>query len=322
MSMFQLNPDAKQPLYRQLVEQVEAAVRAGTLPPGYKLPTVRQMARELSTASGTVIRAYEELEHLGIIQMTQGKGTFIAHPTTTEGRKEQAMAAIDEMLDAMQSLSFTPQEIQIFLDLKLRERLLRENGLRIGAVATSPECLRAVSERLYGLPDAALYPMTLEEVEHDPAQILSDMDLIVATDACYTPIASMQGRASPLVRFCLQLSRGSLSQLARLPQGCRVGLLVQSRIFAETVRYACSVVCQNVVLQETRLLGGRMSLELSRCDAVLVPAGFELSCTAEELALLREYDSSHTLIRLELEPDQGSVRALEEALARNRRRFF
>ena len=123
MSLFNLDPALDQPLYRQIALQVKSAVEDGSLHPGDKLPTVRELSQELATASGTVKRAYDELARQGVIEMTQGKGTFIAQPATENSRKEQAMAAIDGMLDCLQSLSFTQQEIQIFLDLKLRERL-------------------------------------------------------------------------------------------------------------------------------------------------------------------------------------------------------
>ena len=53
----------------------------------------------------------------------------------------------------------------------------------------------------------------------------------------------------------------------------------------------------------------------------MVPAGYEVAGTPEELAQLAEYSSSHPLIRLELEPDQASVRNLEEALDRRRKNY-
>lgn len=321
MSLFNLDPALDQPLYRQIALQVKSAVEDGSLHPGDKLPTVRELSQELATASGTVKRAYDELARQGVIEMTQGKGTFIAQPATENSRKEQAMAAIDGMLDCLQSLSFTQQEIQIFLDLKLRERLLRETGLRIAVVARSPECLRAVTERLYGLPEVTLYPVSLAEVEADPVQITADMDLVVATDRCYHALSTLLNRRIPLVRMCLRLSAASVSQMARLPDGVRIGLLTQSMLFATTVRRACGVFCCGAVLQETRVLGGADRMELSYCDAVMVPAGYEVAGTPEELAQLAEYSSSHPLIRLELEPDQASVRNLEEALDRRRKNY-
>ena len=109
--------------------------------------------------------------------------------------------------------------------------------------------------------------------------------------------------------------------MARLPDGVRVGLLTQSLLFATTVRRACGVFCRGVVFQETRVLGGADRMDLSFCDAVLVPAGYEMVGTPEEQAMLAEYGSSHPLIRLELEPDQASIRNLEEALDRRRKNY-
>ena len=96
MSLFNLDPALDQPLYRQIALQVKSAVEDGSLHPGDKLPTVRELSQELATASGTVKRAYDELARQGVIEMTQGKGTFIAQPATENSRKEQAMAAISQ----------------------------------------------------------------------------------------------------------------------------------------------------------------------------------------------------------------------------------
>ena len=81
-----------------------------------KLPTVRELADQLGIARGTVKHAYEELERKGIITMTRGKGTFIREQARQESSaKVRAMAAIERLLDEMESLSFSPQEIQMFL---------------------------------------------------------------------------------------------------------------------------------------------------------------------------------------------------------------
>jgi GntR family transcriptional regulator len=71
--------DAKSgvPLYRQLIEQVKAAIARGNLSPGDQLPTVRQLAVELSINPNTVIRAYRELEIEGVLETQQGSGTFV-----------------------------------------------------------------------------------------------------------------------------------------------------------------------------------------------------------------------------------------------------
>lgn len=66
------------PLYRQIIEQVKVGVGRGQLGPGDQLPTVRQLAVDLSINPNTVIRAYRELEIEGVLETHQGSGTFVS----------------------------------------------------------------------------------------------------------------------------------------------------------------------------------------------------------------------------------------------------
>jgi GntR family transcriptional regulator len=65
------------PFYRQIIEQVKFAIARGDLLPGDQLPTVRQLAVDLSINPNTVIRAYRELEIGGVLETHQGSGTFV-----------------------------------------------------------------------------------------------------------------------------------------------------------------------------------------------------------------------------------------------------
>jgi Predicted transcriptional regulators len=79
-AQFQLRIDLKSgvPFYRQIIDQVLTAIASGALVPGNQLPTVRQLAVDLSINPNTVVRAYRELEIRGILSTQQGSGTFIA----------------------------------------------------------------------------------------------------------------------------------------------------------------------------------------------------------------------------------------------------
>jgi GntR family transcriptional regulator len=65
------------PAYRQIIDQVLGAIASGTLQGGDQLPTVRQLAVDLSINPNTVVRAYRELEIRGILTTQQGIGTFV-----------------------------------------------------------------------------------------------------------------------------------------------------------------------------------------------------------------------------------------------------
>jgi len=65
------------PFYQQIIEQVKFAIARGDLKPVDQLPTVRQLAVDLSINPNTVIRAYRELEIGGVLETHQGSGTFV-----------------------------------------------------------------------------------------------------------------------------------------------------------------------------------------------------------------------------------------------------
>jgi GntR family transcriptional regulator len=75
---FRLDMQSGVPLYRQLIDQVQAAIAGGLLVPGDQLPTVRQVAVDLEINPNTVMRAYREMEIRGILDTQQGTGTFVA----------------------------------------------------------------------------------------------------------------------------------------------------------------------------------------------------------------------------------------------------
>ncbi len=73
-----LSPAAPGPLYQQIIDGLKGEIAQGRLAPGSPLPSVRALAEDLLVSVITVKRAYEELEHDGIIYRKQGLGTFVA----------------------------------------------------------------------------------------------------------------------------------------------------------------------------------------------------------------------------------------------------
>src|SRR5215510_10419956 len=72
-----VDPRRKQPLHRQIFDEVVARIEARAFPPGYKLPPTRVLAAELAAHRNTVARAYAELEAAGFVSSRVGRGTFV-----------------------------------------------------------------------------------------------------------------------------------------------------------------------------------------------------------------------------------------------------
>jgi GntR family transcriptional regulator len=75
---FAIDTKSGVPFYRQIIEQVKFGIARGDLQPGDQLPTVRQLAVDLSINPNTVIRAYRELEIAGLLHTQQGSGTYVS----------------------------------------------------------------------------------------------------------------------------------------------------------------------------------------------------------------------------------------------------
>ncbi len=102
------------PFYRQIIEQVKFAIARGDVAPGDQLPTVRQLAVDLSINPNTVIRAYRELEIAGILETQQGSGTFVGrHKPQVDALERRRMLdqILTELLARAAGYGFTLDEM-------------------------------------------------------------------------------------------------------------------------------------------------------------------------------------------------------------------
>ncbi|HTW49208.1 MAG TPA: GntR family transcriptional regulator [Acidobacteriaceae bacterium] len=111
---FRLDAHSGVPVYRQLIDQVLAAIATDTLRAGDQLPTVRQVAVDLAINPNTVMRAYREMEIRGVLDTQQGAGTFIAEqkpPPPKAERDRQLAQLVEELVARAGSLGFTLAEL-------------------------------------------------------------------------------------------------------------------------------------------------------------------------------------------------------------------
>src|ERR1700690_3762556 len=115
---FHLDQQSGLPVYRQIIDQVHAARASGAVHPGDQLPTVRQLAVDLSINPNTVMRAYRELELTGALTTHQGTGTFI-----TDAKVEPNAGERERKLDQLGSEFAARAGREGFTVKELRSRL-------------------------------------------------------------------------------------------------------------------------------------------------------------------------------------------------------
>ena len=84
--------------YMQLVQQVRQAVRLGLLVEGDQLPTVKDVVARVAINPNTVLKAYRELEHEGLVSPRPGVGTFV-----TRTQAAESVAAHGPLRDELRS---------------------------------------------------------------------------------------------------------------------------------------------------------------------------------------------------------------------------
>ena len=93
------------PIYTQIADSFRTQIRAGVLAEGDKLPSVRELASELTINPNTIQRAYRELEAEGWIASVPGKGSFVCGPVPVASPDLRPMwaqldAAVEKLTDA------------------------------------------------------------------------------------------------------------------------------------------------------------------------------------------------------------------------------
>jgi GntR family transcriptional regulator len=100
------------PIYIQIAERYKTLILKGVLEPDEQLPSVRQMAIELSTNPNTVQRAYMELEKEGFIYTVKGRGNFVRDNKEVKNMKRKELVEkIKEVLREAEEVGIDPEDV-------------------------------------------------------------------------------------------------------------------------------------------------------------------------------------------------------------------
>ena len=98
MINFKLDKQSYVPFYRQIVDIILSSIAAGTILPGERLPTIRDMAVKLEVNPNTVVKAYSQLQLLGFLDTQQGTGVFVRpQPSIPAGKNRENLRALEEL---------------------------------------------------------------------------------------------------------------------------------------------------------------------------------------------------------------------------------
>ncbi len=110
--MICINFRDSRPIYEQVKEGFRQLILSGALPPGERMPSVRELAASLAINPNTIQRAYRELETEGYICSMPGKGSFVQeHSSPAAARRAELLEELDRLAEELRLLGLSREEL-------------------------------------------------------------------------------------------------------------------------------------------------------------------------------------------------------------------
>ena len=115
--MIRINQRDARPIYEQVKDNFKTLIFQGVIKPDEKMPSVRELAQELSINPNTIQRAYRELEYEEIIYSVPGKGSFAASVNMIKSCEiRELMKVFDTTVDRLLEIGKTKEDLKKAID--------------------------------------------------------------------------------------------------------------------------------------------------------------------------------------------------------------
>lgn len=246
------------PIYIQVKNQIKHLIDDNLMIEGEKLPTERELAKELDVSRNTVSMAYESLQDEGYISIGQGKGTFVIgrkeadgktlHSDSGSSKKEKAMRLIDFAIDECLDLGFSLEQFIALSSIRVREREMSLQKSQVLFIDCNEEQLLNFARQFRETVQLQIIPMLLHKFMSftgtvtemaNLRNLLNQIDLVVTTSTHFDDVSRVLEKITAKVEVVLvsaQPKMESLIRLVRLSARESVGLVCISDQFPQIVK--------------------------------------------------------------------------------------
>lgn len=313
------------PIYRQIIEQITMMVKNGTLKAGDRLPPERELAGIISIARGTINKAYEELERNNIIEVIQGRGSFVSkkQDILEEGRKEKAIGLIDEMLSSLVNLNFSYREISTFINIKLAEHEKKIKKVRIATVDCNPESLSIFKKQLSYISHVEISRFILDDVSKykDPGNVFKEFDIILTTSTHYSELYGiLPGIKDRILQAAVSPSRQTIIDIATIPDNVSIGIICSTKSFLEKIRHtlkAFKIDARQIsyMLEMENIEHVDIIKFIETKNILVIPPDFQFDKEEYINAVQRFGERGGKIIKFEYQIERGSMMYIEEQIS-------
>lgn len=325
----EINRDSTVPVYRQITQSITRLVKQGSLNPGDKLIPERELAGELNLSRGTIKKAYGELENNNVIEVVQGRGSFISRnqDILVQSRKDRAVQLINNTLSELEDLNFSHREITTFFQLMLMNREHKTNSFHIAAIDCNKEALTVFEKQLQYISGTKITKYLLDEVtEHeDPERLLSGFNIILTTSTHYNEVITLCPKVkSRVFQAALTLGQQTIIELASIKPENNIGIICLTRTFRDIVKNRMEMfgLQSNEISFLANNRGNDFTHYLLDKDVVILPSEMSLNNSWDLTDALQKFTSrGGVIINFDYQIDRGSLIYIEEQISKQMERI-
>lgn len=300
------------PLYRRIAYSLEKKIKAGEIPPGSKLPTVRKLSSQLHVSTGTILHTYEYLVSRELIAMQQGKGTFVLGnglEIKHESTKELAIELIDSLIHSLADQEFSYKEIEMYFESVLRKHRAQALNIRLGIIDCNPEALYNMCSQLNFLENVSITPFLLSEIDSLPVPYDTNIDIAITTYTHFEELSKKTTNELQILPIALEPSSHTIVNLSKIQEASKVGICTQSKRFSEIIKNRLN---EFIKTQKNKvyLFQSEESFRdfCSTKELLIVPYRYQNFCTSEETELLDKFKQiGGRILEFNYQIDRGSL---------------
>ncbi len=304
----QLDRGLPLPVGTQLRGQIEYGIATGEIARGTRLPSVRELARQLELAPATVAQVYKELRGQGLLESQQGRGTFVPErlPPHQEPATMVALRrAVDTFFAAAVTLGFSRAAAAEAATLRATHAPTGERGLHVlfvGIFDDASEAYTAAIRDHLRRGDSIAWT-TFEAGAVAPRADRRRPDVYVTVANRESELRALVGGSAPVLSLTFIPSRETRTRLAALPPDARVAAVASIPEFLPTLQRNVTRFCPHVKQVEAAPLGAPSMARLLRwCSALVYATGTR--------AVLTSVPPQVDAFEFRYEPEAGSIARL------------
>lgn len=265
------------PLMAADIEQMLAGrIRTGDYPTGSQLPTVRDLAHELSVNKNTIVRAYQALERKGFLDLIRGRGAFVRTAAPALGEIDSRwLARLDELVvDARQR--HLPRELVMGEITSRVDAIFGETDLRLAFIECNQQDIDEMATQLASAVRHPFEGVLLDEFVKHPTQIAAKYDLVITTFYHLNEVnrALGDGKHESLIAVHAMPNHDALLDLARLHSPV-IGLVAALPSVIDTLTHIVQTYHPTATIMSALIDDvPRVKTLLQKCDAVVITRAF------------------------------------------------